>query len=132
MRSIRLLRQAVSKPLSFLISHIASSYSQAPRGPSLRLSYPCSAQYRPLPPSSRYNSTLSSTPRDDPDNNDNGTPDAQPLTSIYTPPSFVSNVPTPSQSAPKPKAAEHAVISTFDLFSIGIGPSSSHTVGPMR
>ncbi|KAG8788445.1 hypothetical protein FRC19_004478 [Serendipita sp. 401] len=31
----------------------------------------------------------------------------------------------------KPRA-EHAVISTFDLFSIGIGPSSSHTVGPMR
>jgi len=27
---------------------------------------------------------------------------------------------------------EHAVISMFDLFSIGIGPSSSHTVGPMR
>jgi Serine dehydratase beta chain len=26
----------------------------------------------------------------------------------------------------------HAVVSTFDLFSIGIGPSSSHTVGPMR
>ncbi|CAG8606192.1 5336_t:CDS:10 [Paraglomus brasilianum] len=25
-----------------------------------------------------------------------------------------------------------AIISTFDLFSIGIGPSSSHTVGPMR
>ncbi|GBB87201.1 hypothetical protein RclHR1_13640005 [Rhizophagus clarus] len=25
-----------------------------------------------------------------------------------------------------------AAISTFDLFSIGIGPSSSHTVGPMR
>ena len=23
-------------------------------------------------------------------------------------------------------------ISVFDLFSIGIGPSSSHTVGPMR
>ncbi|KAJ7074921.1 serine dehydratase alpha chain-domain-containing protein [Mycena belliarum] len=33
-----------------------------------------------------------------------------------------------SLSAP----AEHAVISTFDLFSIGVGPSSSHTVGPMR
>ncbi|ESK85056.1 l-serine dehydratase, partial [Moniliophthora roreri MCA 2997] len=29
-------------------------------------------------------------------------------------------------------ASEHAVISTFDLFSIGVGPSSSHTVGPMR
>lgn len=28
--------------------------------------------------------------------------------------------------------AEHAVISCFDLFSVGIGPSSSHTVGPMR
>ncbi|MEO1336407.1 MAG: serine dehydratase beta chain, partial [Myxococcota bacterium] len=23
-------------------------------------------------------------------------------------------------------------ISTFDMFSVGIGPSSSHTVGPMR
>ncbi|KAH9852088.1 L-serine ammonia-lyase [Lenzites betulinus] len=30
------------------------------------------------------------------------------------------------------KEHEHAVISTFDLFSIGVGPSSSHTVGPMR
>ncbi|EEB94974.1 hypothetical protein MPER_06126, partial [Moniliophthora perniciosa FA553] len=29
-------------------------------------------------------------------------------------------------------ASEHAVISTFDLFSVGVGPSSSHTVGPMR
>ncbi|KAM0787832.1 hypothetical protein ACM66B_003886 [Microbotryomycetes sp. NB124-2] len=27
---------------------------------------------------------------------------------------------------------EHAVVSTFDLFSVGVGPSSSHTVGPMR
>lgn len=31
-----------------------------------------------------------------------------------------------------PERPEHAVISTFDLFSIGVGPSSSHTVGPMR
>ncbi|TDL23659.1 L-serine ammonia-lyase [Rickenella mellea] len=31
-----------------------------------------------------------------------------------------------------PARPEHAVISTFDLFSIGVGPSSSHTVGPMR
>jgi len=29
-------------------------------------------------------------------------------------------------------ALHHAVISTFDMFSIGLGPSSSHTVGPMR
>ncbi|GAA5970467.1 hypothetical protein JCM3765_007629 [Sporobolomyces pararoseus] len=35
------------------------------------------------------------------------------------------------ESASLPRA-EHAVISTFDLFSIGVGPSSSHTVGPMR
>ncbi|KAF9457198.1 serine dehydratase alpha chain-domain-containing protein [Collybia nuda] len=34
---------------------------------------------------------------------------------------------TPARQLP-----EHAVISTFDLFSIGVGPSSSHTVGPMR
>lgn len=33
---------------------------------------------------------------------------------------------------PKMHETEHAVISMFDLFSIGIGPSSSHTVGPMR
>ncbi|KAG1620712.1 hypothetical protein G6F45_011471 [Rhizopus arrhizus] len=32
---------------------------------------------------------------------------------------------------PMPKD-HHAVVSTFDLFSIGVGPSSSHTVGPMR
>ncbi|KAG8878551.1 hypothetical protein FRB98_006091 [Tulasnella sp. 332] len=32
----------------------------------------------------------------------------------------------------RPPAKEHAVISAFDLFSIGVGPSSSHTVGPMR
>jgi L-serine dehydratase len=25
-----------------------------------------------------------------------------------------------------------AYVSAFELFSIGIGPSSSHTVGPMR
>ncbi|ORY03866.1 L-serine ammonia-lyase [Basidiobolus meristosporus CBS 931.73] len=27
---------------------------------------------------------------------------------------------------------KHGVVSTFDMFSIGVGPSSSHTVGPMR
>ena len=49
---------------------------------------------------------------------------------------FGSSPPPPSssdvdESASLPRA-EHAVISTFDLFSIGVGPSSSHTVGPMR
>ncbi|KAI9202814.1 serine dehydratase alpha chain-domain-containing protein [Polychytrium aggregatum] len=37
-----------------------------------------------------------------------------------------------SSSATQPSTSAHAVVSTFDLFSIGIGPSSSHTVGPMR
>ncbi|KAJ1958432.1 hypothetical protein EC988_000307 [Linderina pennispora] len=41
------------------------------------------------------------------------------------------------ESAKEDESAEedsthHAVVSTFDLFSIGVGPSSSHTVGPMR
>jgi len=39
------------------------------------------------------------------------------------------------QDAKKDKDKEpdsHAVVSVFDLFSIGLGPSSSHTVGPMR
>jgi L-serine dehydratase len=26
----------------------------------------------------------------------------------------------------------HMAISVFDLFKVGIGPSSSHTVGPMK
>lgn len=33
---------------------------------------------------------------------------------------------------PDVEVVQHAVVSMFDLFSIGIGPSSSHTVGPMR
>ncbi|KIM44907.1 hypothetical protein M413DRAFT_442879 [Hebeloma cylindrosporum] len=37
----------------------------------------------------------------------------------------------PSSQAER-QSPEHAVISAFDLFSIGVGPSSSHTVGPMR
>ncbi|KAL0091017.1 L-serine ammonia-lyase [Phycomyces blakesleeanus] len=41
---------------------------------------------------------------------------------------------TSAQTAPStdPSTDHHAVVSTFDLFSIGVGPSSSHTVGPMR
>lgn len=27
---------------------------------------------------------------------------------------------------------ENTMISVFDMFSVGIGPSSSHTVGPMK
>jgi hypothetical protein len=50
---------------------------------------------------------------------------AAPSTNIQRPP-------IPNANVGLPPKAEHAVISTFDLFSIGIGPSSSHTVGPMR
>lgn len=53
------------------------------------------------------------------------------------PSEFSTNIPAaqlpPSQRPGSDKnLAEHAVISTFDLFSVGIGPSSSHTVGPQR
>ncbi|GAA5824056.1 hypothetical protein JCM11251_001503 [Rhodosporidiobolus azoricus] len=41
----------------------------------------------------------------------------------------LSSTTAPPEGLPR---AEHAVISAFDLFSIGVGPSSSHTVGPMR
>lgn len=37
-----------------------------------------------------------------------------------------------TQTNDVPNNDHHAVVSTFDLFSIGVGPSSSHTVGPMR
>ena len=33
---------------------------------------------------------------------------------------------------PRHEPGRHAVLSLFDMYSIGIGPSSSHTVGPMR
>ncbi|OBZ88495.1 L-serine dehydratase [Choanephora cucurbitarum] len=50
---------------------------------------------------------------------------------------FVSSSSAEEQSSVDPAATtatndHHAVVSTFDLFSIGVGPSSSHTVGPMR
>ncbi|KAJ1816019.1 hypothetical protein LPJ75_002165, partial [Coemansia sp. RSA 2598] len=37
-----------------------------------------------------------------------------------------------ADSSAAKESTNHAVVSTFDLFSIGVGPSSSHTVGPMR
>ncbi|CAE6455060.1 unnamed protein product [Rhizoctonia solani] len=42
------------------------------------------------------------------------------------------NPPSDGDSEPIESRKEHAVISAFDLFSVGVGPSSSHTVGPMR
>ncbi|KAF9897592.1 hypothetical protein BX616_005304 [Lobosporangium transversale] len=53
-------------------------------------------------------------------------------------PSLTTPVPNPvapeetCQNNQSEEEVKHAVVSTFDLFSIGIGPSSSHTVGPMR
>ncbi|KAA1102079.1 hypothetical protein PGT21_035760 [Puccinia graminis f. sp. tritici] len=46
-------------------------------------------------------------------------------------PEYLQSETLPS-STTQPADEKHAVVSTFDLFSIGIGPSSSHTVGPMR
>ncbi|KDN52980.1 L-serine ammonia-lyase [Tilletiaria anomala UBC 951] len=37
-----------------------------------------------------------------------------------------------TETASNQQSTEHAVVSFADLFSIGIGPSSSHTIGPMR
>ncbi|TFK51687.1 L-serine ammonia-lyase [Heliocybe sulcata] len=45
---------------------------------------------------------------------------------------FESTVAVREEVDAVPPGPQHAVISTFDLFSIGVGPSSSHTVGPMR
>ncbi|KAJ3106355.1 hypothetical protein HDU96_008246 [Phlyctochytrium bullatum] len=39
---------------------------------------------------------------------------------------------TDMQVSAMEEEVHHAVVSIFDLFSIGVGPSSSHTVGPMR
>src|SRR5687767_4255685 len=43
----------------------------------------------------------------------------------YEPAGLISSLPGPGQTGTVP-------VGVFDLFSIGIGPSSSHTVGPMR
>lgn len=47
---------------------------------------------------------------------------------------FLSTTAAEQEEVNDPNASKdhHAVVSTFDLFSIGVGPSSSHTVGPMR
>ena len=88
--------------------------------PSLRLSSRITHQSLSGPPLSRNINTLSLDTREDNNSEERG-----------------------------PERPEHAVISTFDLFSIGgecsanstphdpshsqiVGPSSSHTVGPMR
>ncbi|KAF8920731.1 serine dehydratase alpha chain-domain-containing protein [Mucidula mucida] len=62
---------------------------------------------------------------------------SRPCLSVLSKPQlrFKTTLPTPPKAVtptPPPHLPEHAVISTFDLFSIGVGPSSSHTVGPMR
>ncbi|KAI8827354.1 serine dehydratase alpha chain-domain-containing protein [Chytriomyces cf. hyalinus JEL632] len=60
--------------------------------------------------------------------------------STFTPPATATvattaSLPQPTSQAAAATVAEdvnHAVVSIFDMFSIGVGPSSSHTVGPMR
>ncbi|KAJ1876805.1 hypothetical protein LPJ57_004286 [Coemansia sp. RSA 486] len=57
-------------------------------------------------------------------------PQAEPQKSEKT--SSNSDGEAASDSSAAKESTNHAVVSTFDLFSIGVGPSSSHTVGPMR
>lgn len=56
---------------------------------------------------------------------------SQPTITQQQQPQDIPNQYLDTTTAPAPDD-KHAVVSTFDLFSIGIGPSSSHTVGPMR
>ncbi|CAE6533457.1 unnamed protein product [Rhizoctonia solani] len=52
---------------------------------------------------------------------------------VNSTPSHKDQSPSPDgDNEPVESRKEHAVISAFDLFSVGVGPSSSHTVGPMR
>ncbi|KAI9499705.1 L-serine ammonia-lyase [Zychaea mexicana] len=58
---------------------------------------------------------------------------SRPLVRLYS--TSTSEAAQPQEDAmmaDQPEQDHHAVVSTFDLFSIGVGPSSSHTVGPMR
>lgn len=59
---------------------------------------------------------------------------AQPASFQPAPDRFDSGAPTPAAlvSGEVPAAAAAHPLSVFDMFRIGIGPSSSHTVGPMR
>ncbi|KAI9263403.1 L-serine ammonia-lyase [Phascolomyces articulosus] len=61
---------------------------------------------------------------------------ARPLVRLYSSSSSEAAAQQQPQEDPlvsnQPEQDHHAVVSTFDLFSIGVGPSSSHTVGPMR
>ncbi|KAJ3248322.1 hypothetical protein HDU77_008144 [Chytriomyces hyalinus] len=53
--------------------------------------------------------------------------------STFTPPvSQASAATAPATETASSQDVNHAVVSIFDMFSIGVGPSSSHTVGPMR
>jgi L-serine dehydratase len=45
---------------------------------------------------------------------------------------YSSTLQTPPLDPHLPQQETHMAVSVFDLFKIGIGPSSSHTVGPMR
>ena len=59
---------------------------------------------------------------------------SRPLVRLYSSSSSEATQPQQQEELVSDKSEQdhHAVVSTFDLFSIGVGPSSSHTVGPMR
>jgi hypothetical protein len=44
----------------------------------------------------------------------------------------IERLASPGARAATGKGFSHMTLSVFDIFKIGIGPSSSHTMGPMR
>ena len=60
--------------------------------------------------------------------------DLQPSIDVTSPDQYSAGTPTPAAivAGEVPASEAPRPLSAFDMFSIGIGPSSSHTVGPMR
>ena len=59
--------------------------------------------------------------------------DLQPSIDVTSPDQYSAGTPTPAAivAGEVPASEAPRPLSAFDMFSIGIGPSSSHTVGPM-
>ena len=60
--------------------------------------------------------------------------DLQPPIDVTTQDEYSADTPTPAAivAGEVPASSAARPLSVFDMFSVGIGPSSSHTVGPMR
>ncbi|KAJ1991440.1 hypothetical protein H4R33_001361 [Dimargaris cristalligena] len=124
------LRQARPAPLRPLLNY--SRCTPRPRGPAVGSSSGWTGLAAPthqyLPVRLLNQSSISGGPLSE------ASVEPAPAIANSTSDPVFPNPPT-STTIPADQPADdthHAVVSTFDLFSIGIGPSSSHTVGPMR